>query len=191
MRTSNSNIGIARVRRRAMIGWACRTSRSSEIALRICCSQVRLWPACPEYSATRSRPVCLASYSAMSAATMASDGLTTAPAPNTATPALAVTDTPVTRERIAPSRWLATVRACGVVGVGQQHRELVAAEAGEHVVIAQPRAHRLGDLAQQVVALLMAERIVDELEVVDVNDRSRRHPGRRAPRRGAARSSGG
>jgi PAS domain-containing protein len=43
-----------------------------------------------------------------------------------------------------------------VIGLGQQHRELVAPKAGEYVVIAQARAHRLGTLTQQVIALLMA-----------------------------------
>ena len=62
----------------------------------------------------------------------------------------------------------ATVRALALVGLGEQHRELVAAEAGEHVGLAQAAAQQLGDAAQELVAGAVAERVVDVLEVVEV-----------------------
>ena len=48
--------------------------------------------------------------------------------------------------------------------------ELVAAEAGEHVVVAQRRAQATGDRLQQLVADLVAEAVVDRLEVVEVDE---------------------
>ena len=52
--------------------------------------------------------------------------------------------------------------------LGQQHRELVAAEPREHVGVAQPRAQRPRDAHDQLVAGAVAERVVDRLEVVEV-----------------------
>ena len=52
--------------------------------------------------------------------------------------------------------------------LGQQDRELVAAEAGEHVGLAQAAAQRVGDAHDQLVAGRVAERVVDRLEVVEV-----------------------
>ena len=52
--------------------------------------------------------------------------------------------------------------------VGQQDGELVAAEARDHVALAQAAAQRVGHLADQRVAGAVPERVVDVLEVVDV-----------------------
>src|SRR5690606_28002269 len=55
----------------------------------------------------------------------------------------------------------------------EQDAELVAAEARDHVVRAQPRLHELRDLAQQLVAGGVAERVVDDLELVEVEVQER------------------
>ena len=59
------------------------------------------------------------------------------------------------------------------VGLRHQDRELVAGEAGDDVGGAHPFAHHRGDLADQVVAGVVAERVVDPLEAVDVDDHHR------------------
>ena len=58
----------------------------------------------------------------------------------------------------------------GLVGVGlrREHAELVAALADDRVLVAHGRAQRVGDLAQQLVADRVAERVVDGLEAVEV-----------------------
>ena len=63
-----------------------------------------------------------------------------------------------------------------VVGpaVGHQHGELVAAEAGDHLAVAQPIAQGVRDLADQLVSGAVAERVVDVLEQVDVDQHARR-----------------
>ena len=66
----------------------------------------------------------------------------------------------------------ATSRAPLGVGVGQQHDELVAAVAGDDVVVAQLAAHRLGDRAQDVVPGQVAVLVVDRLEVVEVEQQA-------------------
>ncbi len=48
--------------------------------------------------------------------------------------------------------------------------ELVAAEAGQHVVLAQHRAQPLGHDLEELVADLVAEAVVDRLEVVEVDE---------------------
>ena len=53
-------------------------------------------------------------------------------------------------------------------GLGEQDRELVAAEPGEHVGLAQAAAQQLRDAHDQLVAGRVAERVVDRLEVVEV-----------------------
>ena len=55
----------------------------------------------------------------------------------------------------------------------QQQPELVAAEAGDRVGRADRFAQACGDADQQVVAGLVAERVVDLLEVVDVDEQDR------------------
>ena len=63
------------------------------------------------------------------------------------------------------------------VGVGKEHGELVAGQPGQHVRLAQPRAERAGDTSKQVIARVVAERVVDVLEAVDVeHERSSPHP---------------
>ena len=56
----------------------------------------------------------------------------------------------------------------GGVGLGQDDRELVAAVPGGHVRRAQRRADELRHPGQDPVAEQVAERVVDELEVVEV-----------------------
>ena len=59
------------------------------------------------------------------------------------------------------------------VGLRHQHRELVAGEAGDDVGGADAFAQRPGDPADQVVALLVAEQVVDLLQPVDVDHHHR------------------
>ena len=54
-----------------------------------------------------------------------------------------------------------------------EHRELVAAEAGDHVLRAQHGAQARADRAQQLVAGVVAERVVEHLQVVDVEEEQR------------------
>ena len=56
----------------------------------------------------------------------------------------------------------------GLVGAGEEDGELVAAEPGEHVGLAHAHPQQRGDAAKQVVAGAVAERVVDVLEVVEV-----------------------
>ena len=63
-----------------------------------------------------------------------------------------------------------------LVGLGHEQRELVAAQAGEDVLGAGDVAQRGGDGGQHDVAALVAERVVDRLEVVDVEQRERERP---------------
>ena len=60
-----------------------------------------------------------------------------------------------------------------VVHVFQQHRELIAAQSGNHVTGLEAGAHAATDLEQQVVADQMADRIVDDLEAVQVDEQHR------------------
>ena len=88
------------------------------------------------------------------------------------------------------------------VGVGrgrQQDGELVAAEPGDRVARAQDAGDARADELQQLVAAVVAERVVDLLELVEVEEhhdrpravaaRRRRARGRRGP--GRARGSAG
>ena len=77
----------------------------------------------------------------------------------------------------------------------QQHRELVAAEPREHVAAPQRAAQPLGDVAQEPVAVVVAERVVDLLEPVEVDQQQADRPAAqphaarsRAGRGGTARS---
>ena len=68
------------------------------------------------------------------------------------------------------SSWRATTLASpGRRSVGQQHAELVAAEAGDGVALAERLLQAVRDLLQQAVARVVAERVVDLLEVVEVD----------------------
>jgi len=58
-------------------------------------------------------------------------------------------------------------------GAGQQHGELVAAQAPGHIGRAQRVAHAARHLAQRLVAGGMAEQVVDALEVVDIEHHQR------------------
>ena len=67
--------------------------------------------------------------------------------------------------------------SCGM-DVLLEHNEFVAAEAGDEILwpqhLAQPVRHR----AEQLVAAGMAERVVDLLELVEVDEQQRRQTGR-------------
>ena len=63
--------------------------------------------------------------------------------------------------------------ALRAAGAGRQHGELVAAEAGEQVVAPERGAHAVGHVAEEAVAVGMAERVVDGLEVVEVDQQQR------------------
>ncbi len=61
----------------------------------------------------------------------------------------------------------------GCVGLRQQDRELVAAEPREHVGLAHAAGKQLGDPDDHIIAGLVAERVVDVLEVVQVEHQQR------------------
>ena len=61
----------------------------------------------------------------------------------------------------------------GVGSVLEEHGELVAAEPGRRVARAQAPAQAVGDGAEQLVAGAVAEAVVDELEVVEVDEGDR------------------
>ena len=61
-------------------------------------------------------------------------------------------------------------RVLGAHDLGQQDAELVAAEAGDGVGGAQRGLEPLGDLLEEHVAVVVAERVVDLLEVIEVHD---------------------
>ena len=63
--------------------------------------------------------------------------------------------------------------------VEQQHRELVAAEARGHVPGPHARLDALGDGREQPVAGRVPQRVVDVLEVVEVEEQDDRHAARR------------
>ena len=57
--------------------------------------------------------------------------------------------------------------------VGEHDRELVAAEPGQRVALAQRAAEALGDDLEQLVAVVVPERVVDLLEAVEVDEQHR------------------
>ena len=61
-------------------------------------------------------------------------------------------------------------RLGGLLEPLQQHRELVPAQAGQHVAIAQDPADPVSHLDQEFVARLVTERVVDHLEPVEVEE---------------------
>ena len=67
-------------------------------------------------------------------------------------------------------------RVVGVVEIEKQRGELVSAETSDHVGAAKPSTERLGDGAEDIVAGTVAERVVDELEPVDVEHEERGTP---------------
>ena len=70
----------------------------------------------------------------------------------------------------------------------QQHGELVAAEPGERVAAAHDALQAGGDLLEQAVARVVAERVVDLLEAVEV-DRAAARRARRCARRAVSAAS--
>ena len=73
----------------------------------------------------------------------------------------------------AASTRSATADAVLLVGVVAQDRELVAAEARDGVLGARRFAQALGRLREHHVAGLVAQRVVDELEAVEVDEQHR------------------
>ena len=61
----------------------------------------------------------------------------------------------------------------GAVAAADEHGELVASEPREQVLLADLAAEALGDLAQQLVAALVPEDVVDLLEAVEVDEQQR------------------
>ena len=64
-------------------------------------------------------------------------------------------------------------RALGGARAPQQHGELVAAEAGDPVPLAQSGEDPRAELREHAVAGVVAERVVELLEVVEVDDEQR------------------
>ena len=77
--------------------------------------------------------------------------------------------------RVETANWSAAVELLGVRerGLGEDDRELVAADAAGDVGAADDRAHALGELREHGVAGQVADPLVDRLEVVDVEDDER------------------
>ena len=71
---------------------------------------------------------------------------------------------------------LAQRRAFLDVGLGQDQHEFLAAVAADQVAGAEVLGDRLGDAAQDDVARGVAVRVVDGLEVVDVDERDAQRP---------------
>ena len=83
-------------------------------------------------------------------------------------------------------------RAALAADVLGQDRELVAAEAGDRVARAQRLLEPRGDRREQLVAGRVAEAVVDELELVEVEEEHRdRGPRRWAWTEGVARGGRG
>ena len=55
----------------------------------------------------------------------------------------------------------------------QDHRKLLAAIARRHIALAHAFAHAMGDEAQNLIAGLMAPKVVEFLEMIDVADQER------------------
>ncbi len=55
-----------------------------------------------------------------------------------------------------------------------EHDKLVTAEAGDEVLRAQHFAQPIGDHAQQLIAAWMTKRIVDLLELIEIDEQQRR-----------------
>ena len=74
---------------------------------------------------------------------------------------------------MASRTFCTTSRAPSVVASGEQQAELVAAEAGDGVALPQQALEALGERGQQPVAVLVPQRVVDLLEVVEVEEDER------------------
>ena len=96
-----------------------------------------------------------------------------------ATPKLARTSTAGASSRekgpssASPRRRAIATAAWPLRDAREHDRELVAAQAGERLVRRQRPGQAPGDGAQQVVALVVAERVVDVLEAVEVDEDDR------------------
>ena len=66
-----------------------------------------------------------------------------------------------------------TIASASRLDVVAQHHELVAAEAGDGVARPHERAQALGRLDEQLVADLVAQAVVDDLEAVEVEEQHR------------------
>ena len=96
----------------------------------------------------------------------------------TATPMLVVTPRPLPLNaarwsRTASTSLSATIRARSSSACGQDHGELVTAQAGEDVRLAHLLPQELGDAPDDGVAGVVAEAVVDELEIVEVEQQHR------------------
>ncbi len=116
-----------------------------------------------------------------------------APSGAETTPTLAVTGQarrdPLPRLGVhGEAQALAARRRVGGAGARHQHDELLAAGAHDDVVRADVLDEQVGDADQHLVADVVAEVVVDRLEVVEVDDREADRAGWRRRR---ARGSGG
>ena len=133
----------------------------------------------------RPRPASFASYIAMSASTSSSSEVSPEPGSKIEMPMLAVT----LRVRRAGRFQIdgrhrvqqrpGQPRRGMFVGARHDHRELVAAQPGEHVGLPQPVVQDRAHPRYQLVPDRVAERVVDVLEVVEID---REHRGRAAVR---------
>ncbi|MNZ54499.1 hypothetical protein D3C78_724000 [compost metagenome] len=57
--------------------------------------------------------------------------------------------------------------------VAEQHHELVAGQAGHGIAVAHPGEQARGHLLEQAVALVMADGVVDRLEVIQIDEQQR------------------
>jgi len=112
----------------------------------------------------------LASYIAMSAAISRAAALACAYGSSSAMPMLAVTrrGSPWPASARRPSWRARATSRLRLAGAGQQDRELVSPQARDDVAAAQAAAQQLGHAHDQAIAGLVAEGVVDELEVVEV-----------------------
>ena len=84
---------------------------------------------------------------------------------------------PTWKERSSAARSRRPAVAAAASSPGLQHdRELVAAQPGERVLVAQQLAQPRADLPQHLVARVVAERVVELLEAVEVDEQQRELP---------------
>ena len=80
---------------------------------------------------------------------------------------------PVTLSALIALQVLGDLLGVLAVGVREQHHELLAAVAAGEVALAERRPERGADRGQDVVAVFVAEDVVDLLEVVEVESTRR------------------
>ena len=150
------------------IAWRRSVSRSRRASTLRC-----IWAS---NTAWRALPPALARYIATSASRISSSGSTSGPPSaipiepdrNSSRPAISNGSASVVSTRSAT-----TVASRGSVGVLEQHGELVAAHARDGVAGAQRGVEAERDRLQQLVAGVVAERVVDHLEAVEVEEEHR------------------